>query len=69
MKKILCRLFGHYISGTYYPLSGYTRYFQANAGAVDGIRRHHIQLYTECDRCGEKFHVGNIHGTEEGKIL
>lgn len=67
--NILCKLFGHTISGTYYKPSGYTRCVRATGGAIDNIHRHHIELYAECDRCGEQFHVANVHGTPLGNVL
>lgn len=47
----------------------YNRYFACEAGDVDNIKRHHIRLFVECDRCGKHFHIGQIHGTEDGNIL
>lgn len=67
MKKsnFWCNLLGHKIN----TKNNYTRYFRATGGALDGIKRHHINLYCDCDRCGENVKFGNIHGTESGNIL
>ena len=60
MSSDLCKLHGHKIGGGYYEREG-GQYFNVQVGGIDGIDRVHCQLYTECERCGEKFQVGQIH--------
>ena len=67
--NILCKIFGHKIKGHTYSDSSYTRYLIAESGAVDNINRHHIRIKAECDRCGDIYCIGNIHGTIDGNIL
>lgn len=55
---LMCQLFGHKWEGGWY---GSYPYLEAKQGAVDGIGRHHIQLYCKCDRCGNKYHIASIH--------
>lgn len=67
--NILCKLFKHKISGMTYPNSEYKRYFRASSGgALDGMKTLHIDLYAECDRCGEKVCFGAIHTSENRKL-
>lgn len=60
MSAGLCRRHGHKIGGGYYKKEG-GEYFNIHVGAIDGIDRVHCQLYTECERCGEIFQVGQTH--------
>ena len=57
--SFLCDLLGHKIPKGYH---GYgEKYLDVRVFAVDGIDRIHANLSTECERCGTKFNVGNIH--------
>ena len=62
-KNLLCKWFGHMLpcyrqEGWYSPGE---MYGQMIGGNVDGIQRVHVDLWAECDRCGDKFQVMKAH--------
>jgi len=61
--NIFCEWFGHR------PEFGYSGegsgYFEVNGSVTDGIGRVHLYLWCTCERCGERFHVGNIYLPKE----
>ena len=58
--KLRCSLFGHLPAFGYGHQEG-AGYFEVVAAGVDGINRHHADLYCNCERCGERYRVGKIH--------
>ena len=58
MKKIICRLKGHV-----FPRDSIwgKPYLRIHSTTIDGIGRIHAYLDGECDRCGEWYHVANVH--------
>lgn len=61
--KLLCALFGHRPEDGYYRDygGGSSKYLTVEPCGIDGIRREHANLKTECRRCGKMFIVGKIH--------
>lgn len=58
--KFLCKLLGHKQPKGYYGTQA-DRYLQLHVGPTDGIGRVHGSLFTECERCDERYQVGMIH--------
>lgn len=61
---LLCKLFGHRPGEGYYAddrngNSG--KYLDVKPCGIDGIRREHALVKTDCRRCGRQFTVGKIH--------
>jgi hypothetical protein len=59
-RKPICTVYGHRPAFGYGDHEGYG-YFDVRLNTVDGIGRQHADLYTFCERCGVKYHVGMIH--------
>jgi hypothetical protein len=57
---LLCSLFGH-VPGYGYGNTPGSGYFEVRLGPIDGILRVHAYLFTQCERCGQKYQVGCIH--------
>jgi hypothetical protein len=67
--NLLCKWFGHKISGDKYADSPfYTRYLRANGYVKDALNVRHYHIYAHCDRCDELFKIGNIHASDEGML-
>ena len=58
--SILCKLFGHKPGVTYRNRNGST-YLTIVGGKVDNTGYECANVFSECDRCGKKFRVGNLH--------
>lgn len=64
---LACKLFGHK-----YRQDGST--YLKHAGDTpplwtDGIGRAHVQLYVNCERCGDKISIGKIHTDANGTLF
>ena len=56
--KRMCRHFGHkFPSDSMWGVP----YLQIKAIALDGLGHEHAYLHAECERCGESYHVANVH--------
>lgn len=61
--NIICKLLGHKLpcynsKGWYSPGE---QYGTMEGGYTDGINRIHVDLYSKCERCGNRFHVMKSH--------
>lgn len=59
LKKGNKNILGH--THTFTGYAGGTPYLTATRGAVDGIGRHHVNLYGRCDICDKEILVAKIH--------
>jgi hypothetical protein len=61
---MICRLLGHKLARGY---QGGPQYLRHNGGTFDGMGTEHLYLYGRCARCGNEFHVANLHGPAGAK--
>ena len=56
--KLICKLQGHA-----FPRDSQwgKPYLRINSTAIDGMGHIHAYLEGQCERCGEFYHVANIH--------
>lgn len=64
--SILCKWFGHKLPKGY---GGDSPYLSIKGGTIDGIGTRHAFMWTKCDRCGEEYHVANVHLHEDNREM
>jgi hypothetical protein len=65
--NLICKWFGHKLpyrnrTGWFSPGEQYVR---MKGGYTDGIQRIHVDLYAECERCGDKYLLCRSHVNDE----